>query len=308
MNKLKIMFAAFCTLGGLWAAPMAVAQADAMKPVAIPTVVQTDIDPALWVVKDSDTTIFLFGTVHILKPGLSWFDDGVKAAFDQSDELVMELVDPPAGEAQALFAKYGIDHSGTPLSSKLSDADKPAFKKAMEGLGLPEAAFEPLDPWAVAVTLQVYGLQKTGYDANSGVETTLTAAAKATNKKISGVETMGSQLAIFDSLPQDTQVRFLVESIKGLDQLGAGMDELVSKWSQPDPEALARLMNEGLSDPILFSRLLTQRNAAWSRWIEQRMKQPGTVFMAVGAGHLAGTVSVQQMLSAYGITTERVNY
>jgi uncharacterized protein len=308
MTIYKTAMAALALIGGLMGGHSALAQQNGLVPVAIPTAVSTDVDPALWVIKDHDTTIYLFGTVHILKPGLSWFDDGVKAAFDQSDELVLEMVEPPAAEAQALFARYAIDRSGKPLSSKLPAEDKAVFVKAMAGLGLPEAVFEPLDPWAVAVTLQVYGLQKTGYNANSGVEATLTAAAKATRKTISGVETMGSQLEIFDALPQDTQIRFLVESAKTIDQIGAGMDELVSTWSKPDPEALARMMNEGLSDPVLFSRLLTLRNAAWTRWIEQRLQKPGTVFMAVGAGHLAGSVSVQQMLTAYGIQSDRVNY
>ncbi|MGI9360936.1 MAG: TraB/GumN family protein, partial [Parasphingorhabdus sp.] len=57
-----------------------------------------DPDPALWVVKDEDTTIYLFGTIHILKPGLSWFDEAVKDAFDESEELVVEMIQPEPAE------------------------------------------------------------------------------------------------------------------------------------------------------------------------------------------------------------------
>ena len=279
-----------------------------LEPVPPPREATVDVDPALWVVRDDDTTIYLFGTIHILKPGLSWFDEGVKTAFDSSDELVMELVEPSAAESQQIFARYGLDSKGKVLTSKLSAAERTEYETVMQKFSLPVAAMEPLDPWAVAVTLQLLGLQKTGFDVNSGVEIQLTAAAKAAHKPIGGVETMDSQLAIFDGLPEKNQVRFLMDSVRTIDDIGAGMDDLVDTWSKPDPEALAKLMNDGLADPVLYSRLLTQRNANWAHWIDKRMQKPGTIFMAVGAGHLAGQVSVQNLLRAYGRESQRVIY
>ncbi|MEQ1552237.1 TraB/GumN family protein [Sphingorhabdus sp.] len=292
-------------VGGPTASPALAAEPTPAAPVAVPTV---DVDPALWVVKDADTTIYLFGTVHILKPGMGWFDEAVKTAFDKSDRLVLEMVEPGAGEAQQLFAKYGLDQNGKTLSSKMTEDEKALFTKAMEKVGLPAAAFEPFDPWAAAVTMQVMGLQKGGYDVSSGVETQLTAAAKATKKPILGVETMESQLAIFDTLSQETQVKFLVEASKVVDDMNSSMDAMVALWAKPDPDGLARVMNEGLTDPKLYSALLTNRNANWAAWINEQMKKPGTTFMAVGAGHLSGTTSVPKLLTAYGIDAERVAY
>ncbi|TXH15575.1 MAG: TraB/GumN family protein [Gammaproteobacteria bacterium] len=267
-----------------------------------------DVDPALWVVKDADTTVYLFGTVHILKPGMAWFDEEVKAAFDKSDRLVLEMVEPDAATSQQLFAKYGLDTSGKPLTSKMTEDESAIYAKAMEKVGLPVAAFEPLDPWAAAVTMQIMGLQKGGYDVNSGVETQLTAAAKASGKPIAGVETMESQLAIFDTLSQETQVRFLVESAKSVDDMTASMDNMVALWAKPDPEGLAQVMNEGLSDPKLHAALLTNRNANWAAWISKQLEKPGTTFMAVGAGHLSGSTSVPHLLTAYGVQAQRVEY
>lgn len=282
----------------------------AEEPVAAaPAAVQmVDVDPALWVVKDADTTIYLFGTVHILKPGMGWFDDAVKDAFDKSDRLVLEMVEPSPAEAQQLFAKYGLDQNGKSLSSKLTDAEKAIFSEAMTKIGLPAASFEPFDPWAAAVTMQIMGLQKGGYDTNSGVETQLTAAAKAAKKPISGVETMESQLAIFDTLSQETQIKFLVEAAKVVDEMNSSMDAMVALWAKPDPDGLAQVMNEGLTDPKIFAALLTSRNANWAAWIKQQMEKPGTTFMAVGAGHLSGSTSVPKLLKAYGIEAERVEY
>lgn len=286
----------------------------ALSLVAAPAIAQdapapvTDVDPALWVIEDADTKIYLFGTVHILKPGMGWFDDEVKAAFDRSDRLIMELVEPDMATTQQLFGKYGIDQTGKPLTSKMTEEERAVYSRAMEKVGLPVAAFEPLDPWAAAVTMQVVGLQKSGYDVNSGVETQLTAAAKAANKPILGVETMEQQLQIFDNLSQETQLRFLVEGAKSIDDLNGMMEKMVDLWGQPDPEGLAALMNEGLSDPKLFAELLTNRNAQWALWINKQLEKPGTSFMAVGAGHLSGATSVPELLKAYGIEAKRIAY
>lgn len=267
-----------------------------------------DVDPALWVVQDADTTVYLFGTVHILKPGMGWFDEAVKAAFDASDRLVLEIVEPDAATTQKLFAQYGFDQSGKPLTAKMTDEEKAAYAKAMAKVGLPTATFEPFDPWAAAITMQVVGLQKGGYDVTSGVETQLTAAAKAAGKPIIAVETMEQQLQIMDSLPQETQMKFLIESATMVDDMAASMDNMVALWAKPDPEGLALLMNEGLTDPKLHAAMLTNRNANWAAWIKAQLEKPGTLFMAVGAGHLSGTTSVPHLLTAYGIEARRIAY
>jgi uncharacterized protein len=286
-------------------APVAV---EALDPAKAASPAPKDVDPALWVVKDEDTTIYLFGTVHILKPGLSWFDEGVKTAFDASDRLVLEMVEPSAGDSQALFGKLAIDKSGKTLRSKMSDADRPIYEAAMGKIGLPVEAFDPLDPWAAAVTLSVLSMQKKGFDINSGAEKQLTAAAKAANKPIGGVETMEYQLGIFDNMPESEQVRFLIESAKVIDNSEQMMDRMVAMWAAPDPEGLGRLMNEGLTSRALYDALLTRRNSNWAKWIDEQMEKPGTTFMAVGAGHLAGPTSVQALLPAYGLNAERVAY
>ena len=286
-------------------APAAV---EALDPAPVQPTALKDVDPALWVVKDEDTTIYLFGTVHILKPGLSWFDDGVKEAFDKSDRLVLELVEPPQAETQALFMKLAMDQSGKTLRSKMTDADRTIYDAAMTKIGLPVAGLDPFDPWAAAVTLSVLGMQKKGFDVNSGAEKQLTAAAKAANKPIGGVETMEFQLGVFDTMSEAEQIKFLIEGAKVIDDLESTMDKMVNLWAAPDPEGLAALMNEGMTSRALYDALLTRRNANWAKWIEAEMKKPGTTFMAVGAGHLAGGTSLQALLPAYGLTATRVAY
>lgn len=267
-----------------------------------------DVDPALWAIKDKDTTIYLFGTVHALKPNLGWFDDGVKAAFDKSDTLVLELVQPEAAAMQKLFIDLALDKSGKTLRSKLNDEDRVIYDAALTKLGMPVTRFDPFDPWAAAVTLQLLSLSKDGFDPGSGAESVITSAAKQAKKAILGLETAEYQLGIFDRLPEEKQIRFLIDGSADIDKGKEVMDALVAKWSVGDMDALAKLMNDGLTDAVLYDRLLTQRNANWAKWIKERMATPGTVFVAVGAGHLGGKTSVQKLLKKQKLKAKRVKY
>ncbi|WP_333568721.1 TraB/GumN family protein [Sphingorhabdus sp.] len=302
--RLKSVLAATATCALAWSIPAA-AQTTPTEP---PTVTVKDVDPALWVVKNEDTTVYLFGSVHLLKPGLGWFDDGVKTAFDSSDQLVLELVEPPAAEVQALFGKFAMDQQGKTLRSKMNDADRAVYEAAMGKLGIPAPAFDPFEPWAAGITLSVVAMQKSGFDPNSGVEKQLTAAAKVSNKPIAGLETMEFQLGLFDTLPEAEQITFLVETAKLIDELASTTDKMVAMWASAETESLGQLMNEGLTSRTLYDALLTKRNANWAKWISARMAKPGVTFMAVGAGHLAGPTSVQNLLPAYGLSATRVAY
>lgn len=313
---LKTLLTATATCALAWAGPAtaqstpteAPASVEALDPVKAYAAAVKDVDPALWVVKDADTTIYLFGSVHILKPGLGWFNDGVKTAFDASDQLVLELVELPAAEVQAMFGKFAMDQKGKALRSKMNDADRAVYEAAMGKLGIPAAAFDPFEPWAAAMTLSLLAMQKSGFDPNSGVEKQLTAAANITKKPIAGLETMEFQLGVFDTLAETEQVQFLVETAKDIDDAGATMDKMVDLWAAPDPEKLGALMNEEMTSRVLFDALLTKRNANWAKWISARMAKPGVTFIAVGAGHLAGPTSVQALLPAYGLNATRVAY
>ncbi|RJF85417.1 TraB/GumN family protein [Sphingomonas cavernae] len=270
---------------------------------------ETDADPALWVVKDADTTIYLFGTVHVLKPGLSWFDEGVKSAFDASDELVIEMIEPEPAAMQQLVMSKAIDPSGKTLSSKLDEGLRARYEKAMTDAGLPGQAFDPFEPWFATVTLSVLPLQKLGYKSESGAEKILSTAAKQAGKRIEGLETAEQQLGYFDAMPEPLQLRYLAAVIDELPEYQPKLEMMIASWAKGDPDALAEQMNEGMEKtPELAAILLDQRNARWAEWIKARLDTPGTVFVAVGAGHLAGKGSVQDKLDALKVASVRVTY
>ena len=269
----------------------------------------TDADPALWVVRDADTTIYLFGTVHVLKPGLSWFDEAVKKAFDQSGELVLEVVMPGDAEMNAVVGELGTAAGGPALPDQLPAAEAAQLRKILPELGMAPDALDRSEPWLAATLLSSLPLRKLGYEDRYGAEAVLTAAARAAGKPVTGLETVREQLGYFDALSLPAQKALLIETIRDLPDAGKTIGAAVDAWRAGDADRLGALINADVAkSPELAEALLATRNRNWAAWIARRMAQPGTVFVAVGAGHLAGNASVQAELAARGLKPERVPY
>jgi uncharacterized protein len=272
-----------------------------------PAVATVNADPALWVIKDEDTTIYLFGTVHVLKEHIKWFDGGVKAAYDASSEIVLELDTSNPQTMQGAIMKMAIDPDGPPLSQKLGPDLAASLEKTLADAGMPVAAFQKFEPWVLPVIMSVTAMMKAGYNAESGVEKQLTNALKKDGKTLGTLETAEEQMGFFDSLPEATQIAYLKSTIADLPKTATNLDEMVSAWAKGNPEALDALMNKAMiATPELEKVLLNDRNVRWAEWIEKRMAKPGTVFMAVGAGHLAGKNSVQEKLKARKLIAMRI--
>jgi len=260
--------------------------------------------PALWQVADKDTTIYLFGTVHALPQTTTWFDGRIERAFNASDELVTEIdMTNAASSAQALQSASQLPADQS-LRNLMTTDDRQQYEAALVGLGLPVEALDRYEPWFAAMTLSLLPLLRSGYDTQSGVELSL--GGRAGTKKRDALETVEQQLALFDGLPQEAQLAFLDETVEKVGEATSTLDAMVAEWLEGDAVELANLLNAELTDPVLYERLLTARNARWAGWIENRLEQPGTVFIAVGAGHLAGRGSVQEQLRERGVRVTRI--
>jgi uncharacterized protein YbaP (TraB family) len=276
-------------------------------PIADASIERVETDgPALWKVADEDTTIYLFGTVHILPEGTDWSTPAIESALASSGSIVTELL-PGAGETpedQQLFMARGMLEQGQTLRGLMSDDQRAAYEEALGKLGLPPAAFDQFKPWTAGITLSIIPLVNAGYNPESGVEKVLEGMA-GPNIERGALETIEYQLQVFDGLPQEKQITFLIETAEQVDNITAYVNQMVTEWMEGDKDALAELMNESLTDPVLAERLLYERNRNWADWIDQRLDQPGTVFIAVGAGHLAGEKSVQDYLEDRGVVAVR---
>jgi len=270
------------------------------------TSAQAQARPALWKVSDADTTVYLFGTIHLLPEGLEWRTPALDQAIARSDGLVMEAVlgKDPMKQAQALM-KLGVSPGLPPLSERVPAEKRAALAAMIKGTGVPAAVLDRMETWAAGLTLLAVSFQKMGLKADAGVESKL--AASYQGKPVSGLETVEQQLGYFDGLSEESQRAFLVGVLDDPAGAKAEFAAMLDAWRRGDTDAIARTFDsEKVMTPELREVLMTRRNRAWAEWIDKRLDQPGTVLVAVGAGHLAGRQSVQAMLAAKGLKAERV--
>lgn len=305
MRKIKALLAPLAALALL--GPAATAQQSHHTPQPVEAIMAPALaKPALWKVSDADTTIYLFGTIHLLPEGIEWYHGPVATAFEQSSQLVTEIPEVNEGETVSLMLKHGTLQQGRTLRGMMFADQKTKYEAAMTGLGLPPAAFDRYKPWFAAMALAILPLQRKGYALENGIEAQLDKRNKALGRPRIGLETLDFQLGIFNGFSPEVQMAYLFGVIDALPSITQEIDKMVGSWSKGDAEALALTLNAESDDPALYEALLTGRNRTWAAWVDQRLDQPGTVFVAVGAGHLGGKGSVQDFLDDRGIKTVRV--
>ncbi|WP_421737359.1 TraB/GumN family protein [Caulobacter sp.] len=265
-------------------------------------------EPALWAIKDKDSTIYLFGTIHVLKPDTQWRSARIDGALKASDDLVIEVLgaDDPA-LMQPLVLKYGVDQA-TPLSKKLNPEDLKRAQTLAQGAGVPPQALEMMRPWLASISLAMLPVIKAGYDPKSGVEQVVQADMKAAGKPASSFETAEQQIRFFADMPVKTEVEMLKSTLDDAAEGPAKIDKMVSAWAAGDVQQLeTEFVTEMKAEYAdVYEVLLTDRNIDWAQKLKAKLDGSGVSFVAVGAGHLVGPDSVQVQLAKLGVNAERV--
>ncbi len=264
MRKLAIAAA-------LAAAGISASAAPASIPAALP-----DADPALWVVNDHDTTIYLFGTFHALDGKSAWFNDEVRTAFAASDELVLETVVPERG---------AVSEPGQAATSA---------------------------PYLAATRLAISAGRARGMQAGNGADLVLRDVAELWGKPVGGLESFTTQLGMFGQIPTESgqpgPAMSPAQARAAMDGLSLVMGDMQAAWNRGDWRLFtAMLTNMRRTSPQSYNLMFAQRNAHWASWIAQRLQRPGTVFVAVGTGHLVGRDSIQAKLALRGFRSARIN-
>ncbi|MBU1272186.1 MAG: TraB/GumN family protein [Alphaproteobacteria bacterium] len=283
-----------------------VAPAPAAAPAATPAI--QGQGPALWVIKDADSTLYLFGTVHVLRPTVGWLSPKVEAAFDSSDQIWFEFSNPDDQAAvMAVIQQHGYS-SDRPLSSYLTADERIGLEAAAASIGVAAEAMEPMRPWWAGMTLALAPLAKAGYDPMSGSERILKARADAAGKPSHGFETIEQQVRVLADLPEAVQVDLVREGITDYQRGAEMLDGLVDAWAKGDVKALEAItVAEMKADfPALYGPLIVDRNTDWADQIQTQLQGSGTAFIAVGAAHLTGDDSVQSILKSRGVAVESV--
>jgi uncharacterized protein YbaP (TraB family) len=265
--------------------------------------------PALWQVADRDTTVYLFGTIHLLPANYSWrtaaFDKAVAGSQGLIVETIVDNKNPQALAAE--LARLGFRDGLPPIVTRVPQEKRALLEAAIAKTGIPRPAYDRMETWAAAFMLLGTQFKDLGLTGDAGVEAVLRGAFTQAGKPVGQLETNSEQLSMFDTLPESAQRALLEGAIDSPAEMNSQFREMLNAWARGDVAGIAASFNEDLSgSPELREALLRRRNASWTHWIERRLAAPGSVFIAVGAGHLAGTDSVVDMLKRDGYRVRRV--
>ena len=265
--------------------------------------------PALWSISDADTTVYLFGTIHLLPDNYQWRTPKIEQAVGGSQQLVIETIvdekDPM--KLFGILMRIGMSPGLPPLVNRVPAAKRAALLDAVKKSGFPPKTLDNMETWAAAFILLGNQFKDLGLKNDQGVEMTLRSAFAGQGKPVGELESNLEQLGFFDRLPEKAQRELLEGAIEQASNVRSDFNEMLTSWVRGDVRGIARSFNRDLAaSPELAQALIKQRNANWSKWIEQRMAQPGAVMVAVGAGHLAGRDSVIDLLNRDGYRVRRL--
>ncbi|ODN69243.1 TraB/GumN family protein [Methylobrevis pamukkalensis] len=262
-------------------------------------------EPALWVARDDDSTVYILGTIHVLKPGTAWLTPEIRARFDHADELILEA--DIRSPMLSVIATLGTSPD-RPLSQRLSPDDLAYVKRVAADLGADFPTLDPLRPWLAAVTLSSIAAQNAGY-RDQGADLQLLRLAVIADKPVEGFETARQQFEIFAGQSEEEEIAMLLSVLDQAEGVGEIFDDMTGAWLSGDEDNLSRILmaSMGTAGPDFRRRLLTDRNRDWADQIAARMKGAGATFVAVGAAHLSGPDSLQHFLAEKGITVDRVD-
>jgi uncharacterized protein YbaP (TraB family) len=263
----------------------------------------------MWLVADADTTIYLFGTVHLLPEKYQWRTPQFDQAVAGSQQLVLETIvdDKDPTKLMSVLASMAFSPGLPPVADRVPPGRRAALAEAIKKSGLPAAGLDRMETWAVAFLLLGNQFKDMDLKGAEGVEAVLRNNFTSKGKPVGELESNKEQLSFFDTLPEKAQRQLLEGAIDAPRAMKTDFHKMLAAWARGDVNAIARTFNEDMSDaPELQHALIKRRNANWSRWIEQRLATPGSVLVAVGAGHLAGRDSVIDLLKRDGVRVRRV--
>ena len=263
--------------------------------------------PPVWVVHDQDSTIVLFGSVHLLPDGVTWRPAALDAALGKADDIWFEAPMDSKGRAEATAAAqaHALLPQGQTLSALLSRKGRENLQKVSAQVQIPVSTFERLQPWYAELLISTALYARLGAQGQDGVEQTLWSTVSPAAERRT-LETPAQQVAFFADAPVKDQIASLEETLREAPDAKKDYDGLLKAWLTGDIRRLDKEVVEPLktSAPGLYSRVVAERNARWTDEIARRMQGHGYTVIVVGMGHLIGPDGVPARLRARGFKVD----
>lgn len=290
--------------------PLAGLAALALLAAALPGPAQARDRSLLWALEGEHNTVYLLGSIHVLRPADGGLTPAAESAYLDAERLLMEIdLDAPGlGDALSLaqaMQSAALLPEGQSLRGVLgADYERMAADARRHGVDL--APFDRFAPWFVATLLIQQSLQESGFDPRLGIDQQLAGRASEDRKPIDGLEAPAEQFAIFARLTPAQQRAFLSATLAELDDAADDADALLDAWRRGDEAELARLLVEAQAQsPELYGPLTADRNRAWVDDLEALLDDREDYLVVVGALHLVGPQNVVELLRARGHRVER---
>jgi uncharacterized protein len=268
-----------------------------------------DAKSSLWKATSERGTIYVQGSVHLLKAGDYPLAPEIEEAYAQSDALVLEadmkeMLDP---KTQQMIMEKAMLSGGKTLESSLDPEVYAELSKQLDAAGLPAVAMQQFKPWFAAMSLVLMRMQAMGFDPALGLDQYFHGKAGADGKKVIGLETARFQIDLFDSLAEGNQNAYMKRTFKELELLESQLAKIMAAWKTGDSETLGKLMNESFEEyPELYDRFVADRNKAWAAKLDALASKETTHMVVVGAAHLPGKGGLLKRLEKNGFTLEQL--
>ena len=268
-------------------------------------------EPAMiWIAEGDTNRVYLLGSIHVLRETDHPLPGAVEVVYDDAERLVMEIdmddIDPLAA-LQVLMSRGVLEGDMTLQDIMGPEAYAQARASAAE-INIPMELLDKTKPWLAAVTVQEMIMMRVGFKAEHGIEMYLTSKATADGKPITGLETVEQQLGFLDSLPTETQISWLLQSIAEAQNLETLVDEMVVAWRSGDVKFLEeKLLFEMDAYPELRDAILVDRNKSWVEPIMALLDDSDDYLIVVGVAHLVGDNGVPDLLSKQGVRIKQLH-
>ena len=264
----------------------------------------------VWAIHGAHNTVYLAGSVHLLKAQDAQLPPGFERAYTRSKGLVMELdmdnLNPM--EAASWMLANGAMPEGVTLRQKVGEARYQRVAAEAKRLGLPTELLDQFQPWVVGMQLLEMQYAQLGFQADEGVEQQLDHRAQADGKSVKGLETLAEQLGLLGGMSDEDQARFLDMVVEEMQDVGSDTQTVISAWREGNAPRLASLLSdEYKSFPRLYRMLVADRNQRWLPQIEQLLRQDQDYFVVVGALHLVGEGGLLDLVQRDGYKLEQLN-
>ena len=260
-------------------------------------------ETSVWRVSDGNNSVYLGGTVHLLRPSDYPLPEEYEQAYQGSSELYFETNISSMSDlsVQAQMLQQLTYSDGRTLKTVLSEDAYTTLEDYTATIGMPLMMLEQFKPGMIISTLQVLEFQRIGFTPQ-GVDAFFNTRALGDAKDIGALETIEEQIGFLAAMGEGNESEFILLSLEDLENTNASMEEMITAWRNGDESALQKLFVDDMQQraPGLFDSLISQRNLRWMPQIEAMFEDPDTEFVLVGAAHLIGGEGLVQLLQSKG--------